>query len=153
MNGNGRAGGGIFGVIGPGISGGFVRDVGGLQRDRRIAGAIHALRAFQADPQAPVRIVAKGQDEYGVVGRLRGRRTRRQLLWGLRGLAERKRRQPRKKQGCGEQNLSGPLMHVDGGSPDKEDTLRQRARQLAAGLSGRPRIQGGTVGGEMPEGA
>ena len=100
MNNDDRPGGGVFGVIGPGVGAGFMGNFGGLQRDRRIPRAIEAFRPFQADAQVPVGLVAKRKDENGIVGRLRGRGTCGQLLCRRRILAEGECRQGRKKHGC-----------------------------------------------------
>jgi len=88
MDGYGRAGGGILSMIGPGIGDGFVGNLGRFEGDRWIAGAIHALRALLANAETPVRIVAKGKDENGVVGRLRGGGTGGELFCGRRILAQ-----------------------------------------------------------------
>src|SRR2546425_5363635 len=62
-------------MIRPGICGGFVRDFGGLKRNRRVARTIETLRPLLADAEAPVGVVAKGQNKDGVMFRLRSRRT------------------------------------------------------------------------------
>src|SRR6266478_3562689 len=80
MNGDGRAGSGVFGMIGPGIGGGFVRDFGGLKRNRRVTGTIETLRALLANTEAPVGVVAEGQNKDGVMFRLRSRRTHGRLF-------------------------------------------------------------------------
>jgi hypothetical protein len=98
VGGDGRAGGGIFGVIRPGIGDGFMGDIEGFERDGRVPWAIQAFRPFLADAQAPVGIVAKSKEENGIVGRLRGGRTCGQLLLRRRILAEGERRQASKKQ-------------------------------------------------------
>src|SRR5260370_37897983 len=82
MNVVGRAGSGVFGMIGPGIGGGFVRDFGGLKRNRRVTGTIETLRALLANTEAPVGVVAKGQNKDGVMLRLRSRRTHGRLFGG-----------------------------------------------------------------------
>jgi len=59
-----RAGGGILGVIGPGVgAASWVTSAG----SKGSAGtrAIHPFRTFQADAQAPVGIVAEGKEENG----------------------------------------------------------------------------------------
>src|SRR6266436_5542286 len=75
MNGDGRAGSGVFGMIGPGIGGGFVRDFGGLKRNRGVARTIETLRPLLANTEAPVGVVAEGQNKDRVMLRLRSRRT------------------------------------------------------------------------------
>jgi hypothetical protein len=60
VDGDCRAGGGVLGVVGPGVGGGFVGDLGSIQRDGRVAGAVEAFRALQANPEAPGRVVAEG---------------------------------------------------------------------------------------------
>jgi len=75
-------------VIGPGIGGGFVGDLDGFEGDGWIAGAIHALGAFQADAQAPVGIITKGKDKNRVMSRLWGGGTGGELLWRCRILAQ-----------------------------------------------------------------
>jgi hypothetical protein len=75
MDGDKGASGGVFGVVGPGIGGGFVCDFDRFERDRRIPRAIEPFRTLLANAQAPVGLVAKCQDEDGVVRRLRRRRT------------------------------------------------------------------------------
>jgi len=47
MDGNGRASGGVFGLVGPGIGCGFVDHGGGLQRDGRIVRPVQTLRPFR----------------------------------------------------------------------------------------------------------
>jgi len=85
-------------MIGPGIGGGFMGDIGGFERDGRVPGTIQAFRPFLADAQAPVGIIAKGKEENGIVGRLRGGRTCGQLLLPRRILAEGEPRQASKEQ-------------------------------------------------------
>src|SRR6266436_6764091 len=82
MNGDERAGSGVFRMIRPGICGGFVRDFGGLKRNRRVTGTIETLRALLADAEAPVGVVAKGQNKDRVMLRLRSRRTHGRLFGG-----------------------------------------------------------------------
>src|SRR5713101_6651754 len=67
-------------MIRPGICGGFVRDFGGLKRNRRVTGTIETLRALLANTEAPVGVVAKGQNKDGVMFRLRSRRTHGRLF-------------------------------------------------------------------------
>src|SRR5206468_1059668 len=62
VDGDGRPSGGIFGVIGPGFSSGFVCNIRRFQRNWRIPGAIHAFRAFQANAHADDG--SPGQREY-----------------------------------------------------------------------------------------
>src|SRR6266581_1251871 len=67
-------------MIRPGIGGGLVRDFGGLQRNRRVARTIETLRPLLADAEAPVGVVAKGQNKDRVMLRLRSRRTHGRLF-------------------------------------------------------------------------
>src|ERR1700687_5917308 len=117
VNGHSRAGGGVLGMIGPGIGGGFMGDIGGFERDGGVAGAIQAFGAFLANAEAPVGIVAKGKDENGIVGRLGGRGTCRQLLYWWRILAEGERGEASKQHRCREQNLFETPKHAEDGSP------------------------------------
>src|SRR5712691_4656085 len=80
VNGDERAGSGVFGMIRPGIGGGLVGDFGGLKRNRRVTGTIETLRALLANAEAPVGVVAKGQNKDGVMLRLRSRRTHGRLF-------------------------------------------------------------------------
>src|SRR6266699_3705866 len=80
MNGDECAGSRVFGMIRPGIGGGLVRDFGGLKRNRRVARTIETLRPLLADAEAPVGVVAKGQNKDRVMLRLRSRRTHRRLF-------------------------------------------------------------------------
>src|SRR5260370_13529986 len=82
MNGDERAGGGVFGRIRTGSWGGFVGDFGGLKRNRREARTIETLGPLLADAEAPVGVVAKGQNKDGVMLRLRSRRTHGRLFGG-----------------------------------------------------------------------
>src|SRR6266702_4330922 len=80
VDGDRRAGSGVFGMIRPGIGGGLVRDFGGLQRNRRVARTIETLRPLLADAEAPVGVVDKGQNKDRVMLRLRSRRTHGRLF-------------------------------------------------------------------------
>src|SRR5260370_13590001 len=84
MNGDERPGCGVVGMIRPGICGGFVRDFGDLKRNRRVARTIETLGPLLADAEAPVGVVAKGQNKDGVMLRLRSRRTHGRLFGGRR---------------------------------------------------------------------
>src|SRR5712692_6186901 len=110
-------GGGVLGVIGPGVGAGFVSDIRGFERDGRISRAIQALRAFLADAEAPVGIVTKGKDENGIVGRLRGGGTCGKLFCWCWILAKGECGQACKKQRCREQKVFVPLRHTVDGSP------------------------------------
>src|SRR5260370_42297965 len=67
---DGRAGGGVFGVIGPGIGGAFMGDIGRFKRDWRVARAVRRRPAcLGAAAAAP----GGGGTKYGggwIVGRL-----------------------------------------------------------------------------------
>src|SRR5260370_9069368 len=82
MNGDERAGCGVFGMIRPGICGGFVRDFGGLKRNRRVARSIETLGPLLPDAEAPVGVVAKGPHKDGRMLKLRSRRTHGRLFGG-----------------------------------------------------------------------
>src|SRR5713226_437227 len=119
VEGDGSAGGGVFGVIGPGIGSGFVGDIGGFKRDWRVAAAIQAFRALLADAKTPVGSITEGKDENGVVSRLRRGGTSRQLLFGRRILPESECGQTDEKRRCQEQSAFGSLRHADKGSPGR----------------------------------
>jgi len=80
MNGNGCPGSRILGVVSPGVCGGLVGDFGRFKRNRRVASAIEAFRPLKADAKAPVGLVAKGDEEDGVVLGLRSRWSHRRIL-------------------------------------------------------------------------
>jgi hypothetical protein len=84
VDGDGGAGGGVLGMISPGIGGGLVSDIGGFERDWRVAGAIQTLRSFQAEAEAPIGIITKGKKKDGIVRGLRRRGSHGWLLgcWG-----------------------------------------------------------------------
>src|SRR5215467_7856560 len=82
VNSNGCAGLRVFGVISPGIDGGFVGDLSRLQRNGWVPGAVEPLWTLQADSNAPVGVVAERQEKGRMMLRLRCRRAHWRILLG-----------------------------------------------------------------------
>jgi hypothetical protein len=53
----------VFSVVGPGIAGRFVGDLGRVESDRWVAGSIQAFRTFLADAQTPGGIIPGGEEK------------------------------------------------------------------------------------------
>ncbi len=75
VNRDGGSGPSVLGVVGPGVTGRFVSDLGGFQSDGRISGTIQALWTFLPDAQAPCGIISGGEQKNRIVLGLRRRRS------------------------------------------------------------------------------
>src|SRR5207245_2153336 len=122
----------ILSMVRPGIRGSLVCDFGRFKRNRRIASAIEAFGSLEADANAPVGLVAKGEQEDGVVFGLWRRRPNRRILrrWGGFGLTVRRWWRSDGGEHHNQKKEVRPLGKAQDVPPgSKEDTARRLSRQ------------------------